>query len=106
MHIFLLSGDGTKIPAPPVKGAKAPNGKPLTGNLDFGTRWSSQERIAILSNERLNSTCARLNSTRDLGSGIYFFISGNNLIVMYHIVKSGNLCYNFLQINSVGIENS
>ena len=68
------------------RGLKPLCSKLLTGNLDFGIKWSRQERIAILSNERVNSTCVRLNSIVCLESGIYFFISGNGHEGIFQIV--------------------
>jgi hypothetical protein len=58
------------MPNSPVKGAKAPYGKPLTGNPALGKGQPRQERIAVLSYERLNSIYARVNSTVLSKSGI------------------------------------
>ena len=84
---FLFLGNDTKMPVSPVKGAKAPNGKPLTRKQDFGARRSRQEWIAILSYERLKSICAILNSTVGWKCRIYFFNLGLNR------PESKNSCY-------------
>lgn len=56
-------GNGTDAYALPFRIIHARQA--LTGNLPFGTGSSRQKWIVILSYERLNSTCARLNLSMD-----------------------------------------
>ena len=70
----------------------APNGKPLTGKQAFGTEQSRQERIIVLSYERLNSIYARLNSTMACECRIYFFILVRNVFLSMTLKNSKKLC--------------
>ena len=52
--------------------------------------------------ERVNINCAEVNSTRQMGSGIYFFISVEIHCSFYEVAKLKVLCYNFS--NTIGVD--
>ncbi|MDU7662359.1 MAG: hypothetical protein E7K27_07915, partial [[Clostridium] symbiosum] len=44
--------------------------------------------------ERVNINCAEVNSTRQMGSGIYFFISVEDTLLNSYLAKHIFLCNN------------